>query len=84
MRRIAKSLGPQASCLHLGPQASSLQGVGRMPAFPGFFKTPPQSFYFDSIVNFASCLVVLRGYWETCRSFSTILFSLVSLFDSVK
>jgi len=38
VRRIAKSsssLGTQASCLHLGPQASSLQGAGRMPAVPG-------------------------------------------------
>jgi len=35
-----------------------------MPAFPGFFKTPPQSLYFDSIVNFA---VVLTGFVENAK-----------------
>ena len=35
IKRSAKSLGPQASCLHLGSQASSLHEAGRMPAVPG-------------------------------------------------
>jgi len=33
--KVVFFLGTQASCLHLGPQASSLQGAGRMPAVPG-------------------------------------------------
>ena len=34
-REMQNSLGPQASCLHLGSQASSLREAGRMPVIPG-------------------------------------------------